>query len=357
MADEPSTPQRPGTVAGAGMSDGAASFELGDFELQAGRRLHNARLVYRTYGTLAPDRSNVVLYPTSYGAQHTDTEWLIRPGGILDSRRWFVVVPNMFGNGLSTSPSHAQGAPAEFQVTHHDNVAAQDRLLREVFGIEELALVYGWSMGAQQAYHWAVLHPERVRRVAALCGTARTGEHNIVFLRSLEAALMADPAWDGTRFTTTPERGFRAFARIYASWAASQAFYRRGLYRQLGYADLNDYLVRSWEASYRRRHPADLLAMLDTWIACDVSATPRHRGDLAAALGSIRARVLVMPSATDLYFTPDDCAADAAAIPGARLCPIPSIWGHRAGNPYQNAQDERFIRHAIEELTATVTGR
>jgi homoserine O-acetyltransferase len=334
------------------MSDGAAAFELGDFALQDGRRLPDARLVYRTYGTLAPDRSNVVLYPTSYGAQHTDTEWLIRPGGILDPRRWFVVIPNMFGNGLSSSPSHARGAPADFRVTHHDNVAAQDRLLREVFGIEELALVYGWSMGAQQAYHWAVLHPQRVRRVAALCGTARTSDHNIVFLRSLEAALTADGAWDGTCFTATPERGFRAFARIYASWAASQAFYRRRLYRELGYADLDDYLVRSWEASYRRRHPADLLAMLDTWIACDVSATPRHRGDLAAALKSIRARVLVMPSATDLYFTPDDCAADAAAIPGARLCTIPSIWGHRAGNPYQNTQDEQFIRQAIEELTA-----
>src|SRR5438552_789210 len=197
---------------------GLGSFELGNFELQGGRVLRDARLVYRTHGALAPDRSNVVLYPTSYGAHHTDIEWLIRPDGFLDPRRFFVVIPNMFGNGLSSSPSHAQGVPADFGVTHHDNVAAQDRLLREVFGI----------------------------------------------------------------------------------------------------ADLADYLVRSWEASYRRRDPADLLAMLDTWIACDVSATPRHGRDLAAALGSIRARVLVMPSATDLYFTPEDCAADAAAIPDAR---------------------------------------
>jgi homoserine O-acetyltransferase len=334
------------------MSDGAAAFELGSFNLQSGRLLRDAKLVYRVYGRLAPDRSNVVLYPTSYGAQHADIDWLIQPMGILDPRRWFVIIVNMFGNGLSTSPSHMQDDAADFAVTHHDNVGAQDRLLREVFGVEELALVYGWSMGAQQAYHWAVLHPERVRCVAALCGTARTSEHNLVFLRSLEAALKADPTWDGTRFVAAPERGIRAFARIYASWAASQAFYRRRLYRDLGYADLEDYLLRSWEASYRRRHPADLLAMLETWMACDVAANPRHRGDLATALGSIRARVLVMPSATDLYFTPDDCAADAAAIPGARLLPIPSIWGHRAGNPYQNPEDASFIRNAIEELTA-----
>ncbi len=335
------------------MTDGAAVFELGSFKLQSGLVLTDAKLVYRVYGTLAPDRSNVVLYPTSYGAHHTDIEWLIKPDGILDPQRWLIVIPNMFGNGLSTSPSHLQGSPADVAVTHHDNVAAQDRLLREVLGVEELALVYGWSMGAQQAYHWAVLHPDRVRHIAAVCGTARTTDHNIVFLRSLEAALEADPAWNGARFTAPPLRGFRAFARIYASWAASQAFYRKGIYRELGYTDLDDYLVRSWEASYLRRHPADLLAMLRTWIACDVSANPVHRGDLGAALGSIKAKALVMPSATDLYFTPEDCAANAAAIPGARCLTIPSIWGHRAGNPYQNPEDEFFIRRAIEELMQT----
>jgi homoserine O-acetyltransferase len=332
------------------MSNAGAVFELGPLTLQSGEFLPDAKLVYRTYGALAPDRSNVVLYPTSYAAQHSDIDWLIGTDGILDPRRWFIVIPNMFGNGLSTSPSHLQGHG--FNATHFDNVAAQDRLLREVFGIEQLALVYGWSMGAQQAYHWAVLHPERVQRMAALCGTARTSPHNILFLRSLEAALHADPAWDGERFLEPPLRGLRAFARIYASWAASQAFYREGLHLTLGYSDLEDYLVRSWEASYRRRDAADLLAMLRTWLACDVSANPVHRGNLAAALGAIRARTLVMPSATDLYFTPEDCAADAAAIRGARLLTIPSIWGHRAGNPWQNPEDARFIREAIVKLMA-----
>jgi homoserine O-acetyltransferase/O-succinyltransferase len=330
------------------MSDEPATFELGSFRLQSGALLTDARLVYRTYGRLLPDRSNAVLYPTSFGAQHDDIAWLVAPDGILDPNRYFVIIPNMFGNGLSTSPS--QVGRAGTLVTHHDNVAAQRRLLDEVFGIDKLALIYGWSMGAQQAYHWAVLEPERVAHVAALCGTARTSQHNLVFLKSLEAALLTDPAWDGRRFVHTPERGFRAFARIYASWAASQAFYRAELYRTLGYSDLEDYLLRAWEANYRRRDALDLLAMLRTWMASDVSDNPRHGGDLARALGSIRARTLVMASATDLYFTPEDCAADARAIPGARLLTIPSIWGHRAGNPYQNPDDARFIRSAVEEL-------
>jgi homoserine O-acetyltransferase/O-succinyltransferase len=332
------------------MSD-ASQFQLGAFPLQSGAVLPNAKLVYRTYGTLAPDRSNVVLYPTSYGAQHTDLEWLIHPDGILDPTRFFIVVPNMFGNGLSTSPSQLRGV--DFSVTHHDNVAAQERLLREVFGIENLALAYGWSMGAQQAYHFAVTYPERVRHLLTVCGTARTTPHNRVFLLSLEAALQADPAWDGQRFVATPERGFRAFARVYAGWAASQAFYRERLYEKLGFADLEDYLVRGWEASYRRRQPIDLLAMLRIWMDSDVSQTPRHGGDLEKALGAIRAKTLVMPSATDLYFTPEDCAREAAMIPAARVSTIPSIWGHRAGNPWQNPEDARFIGAALRELMAS----
>jgi homoserine O-acetyltransferase len=334
------------------MSHDGAVFELGDITLKSGVTLANAQLIYKTYGTLAPDRSNAVLYPTSYGAQHADIEWLVKPGGILDSSRFFVVIVNQLGNGLSTSPSQRPELAGRFIVSHFDNVAAQACLLREALGIDQLALVYGWSMGAQQAYHWAVIHPDRVQRIAAVCGTARTSDHNIVFLRSLEAALHADPTWDGTRFTGTPERGYRTFARIYASWAASQAFYRQRIYRELGYGDLEAYLTRAWEPSYRRRDPLDLLSMLRTWIDSDVSNDPRHDGDLAAALGSIRAKTLVLPSATDLYFTPEDCAAEAALIPNARLLTIPSIWGHRAGNPFQNPEDARFIRSAIEELLA-----
>ncbi|MHC5599063.1 MAG: hypothetical protein ACYTXC_24490 [Nostoc sp.] len=73
------------------------------------------------------------------------------------------------------------------------------------------------------------------------------------------------------RFEATPERGYKAFARIYASWAASQRFYREGIYYKLGYTSLEDYLLRAWEPYYKQRGPHNLLAMIDTWLHCDVS--------------------------------------------------------------------------------------
>ena len=331
----------------------AKSLTFPNFELQCGVTLPQAELVYQTYGELNADRSNVILYPTSYGAQHTDIDWLIRPDGILDPTKWFIIIPNMFGNGLSTSPSNNSAcgfAEQGFWFTHLDNVRAQAQLLTQVFGIDRLTMVYGWSMGAQQAYHWGVLYPDRVERIVALCGTARTTDHNRIFLESLRSALTADRTWTGQGFDGIPEQGFRTFARIYASWAASQAFYREKLYLQLGYESLDDYLWRGWEMGYRKRDPHNLLAMLDTWLRCDISNNSTHAGDIDRSLASICAKTLVMPSQTDLYFTPEDCAAEAAKIPNAKYLPIPSIWGHRAGNPHQNPKDADFIRTAVKEL-------
>lgn len=332
------------------------TFTIANFPLQCGAVLPAARLVYQTYGTLASDRRNAILYPTSYGAQHSDIDWLVRPDGILDTNRWFVIIPNMFGNGLSSSPSNDRLCglrEQRFWFSHVDNISAQRQMLQEVFAIERLALVYGWSMGAQQAYHWGALYPDRVEGLVTICGTARTTDHNQVFLESLRAALTADPAWTGDRFEGIPERGFKAFARIYASWAASQAFYREGIPYQQGFTSLEDYLVRGWEANYRRRDPHDLLAMIDTWIECDVSNNSTYRGDYFRALAAIQARVLVISATTDLYFTPEDCAAEAELIPHAEWRSLPSIWGHRAGNPYQNPEDEAWIRSAVWELLAS----
>ena len=329
------------------------TFELGAFQLQRGITLPGAKLVYQTYGTLAPDKSNAVLYPTSYGAHHTDIDWLIGPGKILDPNRYFIVIPNQFGNGLSSSPSNltepfGRGRYPVF--THWDNVTAQQRLLEEVFGIEKLALVYGWSMGGQQALHWGAIFPERVGRIAALCTSARTSPHNKVFLEGIRATLTADPAWRDGHFTEKPLRGLRAFSRVYAGWAQSQAFYRQELWRGMGFTSLEDFLIRGWEANFLRRAGEDLLSMIDTWMQSDISDNATYRGDLNRALGAITAKAVVMPSTTDLYFTAEDGAAETKLMPNAVFQPIKSDWGHRAGNPIFNAADANFIRAAVAEL-------
>lgn len=326
------------------------TFEAGDLPLQGGAVLSGARLAWKSYGTLSPARDNVILYPTSYSATHSGQEWRIGPDRILDPTRWFIVTPDMFGNGLSSSPSNDDAYPA--LVTTADNVAVQRRLLRERFGIERLACVYGFSMGAQQAYHWAALHPGEVERAIVVCGSARTATHNRVFLQSLLATLEAAPEHlGGGRFSAEPRAALRAFARIYAGWAMSQDWYRAGLHLQAA-TDLDDFLDREWEPGFTSCHAADLYAQARTWEAGDISANSLYGHDLERALAAIEARVLLMPGATDLYFPPADNQAELAFLRHAEMRPIPSIWGHRAGSPSRNAEDERFLREAVADWLA-----
>jgi homoserine O-acetyltransferase len=142
----------------------------------------------------------------------------------------------------------------------------------------------------------------------------------------------------------------RAFAHVYAAWGLSQDFYRAGLHRSaLGYPDLDAFIAEDWEGSFGKRRAANLYAQAMTWQEADISANDLYDGDLAAALGAITARVLLLPSETDLYFRVADNAAELEHLRKAELRPIPSIWGHRAGSPRDIPEDLAFLRAAVRE--------
>ena len=327
------------------------TFELGDIVLQAGITLRQAKLAYKTYGKLTPSRDNVIVMPTFYGGQHADTEAMMGRGRALDPAHYFIIVPNMFGNGLSSSPSNTP-PPLERaafpHVTLYDNVVCQHRLVTEHLGIKRIRLVVGFSMGAQQAFQWGALYSDIVQAIAPSCGSARTSPHNYLFLDGVKAALLADAAFADGWYETPPVKGLRAFSRVYTGWAFSQDFFREEEYRKAGLASMED-TVRFLEGYFRRRDANDLLAMLWTWQHADISANPQHKGDLAAALGAIHARAIVLPCITDLYFRVRDNELEVAQMPNAELRPIPSIWGHATGLG-GNPADNSFIDAALRDL-------
>jgi homoserine O-acetyltransferase len=329
-------------------------FELGDVRLQMGETLRDAKLAYRIYGTLDQARSNAIVYPTWYSGQHYDNEWLIGEGMALDPTRYCIIVPNMLGNGLSSSPSNTPPPydRARFpRVTVHDNVSVQHRLVTERLGIQRLQLVTGWSMGAGQTYQWAVSYPEMVARILPFCGSARTSRHNFVFLEGVKAALTADAAFQEGWYDKPPAKGLRAMARVYAGWGYSQAFYWQELYTQLGYSSLEDFLVGFWEGFFLKKDANNLLTMLWTWQHGDIGRTPGFDGDLERALGAIRAKAIVMPAEKDLYFPPEDNAYEVRHMPNAELRVIPGVWGHFAGGG-DNPTDTKFIDDSLKELLA-----
>ncbi len=84
----------------------------GDLTLRSGAVLsYDTLLSWKAHGTLSAAKDNVIIYPTSYGARHPDLEWLIGPDGVLDPTRYFIVILDQFGNGLSSSPSNTPIIP------------------------------------------------------------------------------------------------------------------------------------------------------------------------------------------------------------------------------------------------------
>ena len=165
-------------------------------------------------------------------------------------------------------------------ITIRDDVAAQYRLLTEVLRVQHLKMVVGYSMAAQQAYQWAVSHPDIVERIVPFCGTARTTAHNAVFLEGVRAALTADSAWMDGQYQTPPVRGLRALARVYAGWWFSQEFYKQELHRLLGFTSAMDCVVGFLEKRHMKRDANHILSMLRTWQLNDVSAGPAFGGCL-----------------------------------------------------------------------------
>lgn len=322
------------------------TFDAGDVRLESGATFRGARLAYKTYGTLAAKKDNAILLMTPFGAQHTDLEHQVANGRALDPDRYFIVIANLFGNGLSSSPGNLEAGQAWENFTLADNVRIQERALREVFGIEELALACGFSMGGMQALHWASMFPRKVRRFAAICATAKCSPHNWLFLEGLRLALtLGGDAVD-------PQERLRAFGRVFAGWAMSQPFYREESWRSLGFGSLDQYVANFWEANFARRHAGNLLAQIWAWQRADIGAGEMYRGRIDAALAAIEARGLMMPSATDMFMHADDARREAAAIPNAKIEVIASINGHRAGNPARGSVEDEAIERALKALLA-----
>jgi len=331
---------------------GHKTYVLGDVTLQSGLILKNAQLAYATYGTLNAAGDNAVLLPTFYTGTHLRNEALFGPGRAIDPSRHFVVSVNLFGNGYSSSPSNTsppQDGPRFPQTTLFDNVASQHRLLTEHLGVRRIALILGWSLAAMQAYQWAAQYPAMVDAILPYCGAARCSPINHAFLDGPKAALQADAAWKGGNYSSPPEKGLRAFGRVYVAWAYSHDFFRDELYRELGFATLEGFVL-DWEEDHLKWDANDLLAKIWTWQHGDIGNNPIYRGNFSRALQSIEARAIVMPCSVDMYFVPSDNAAEVANMRRAELRVFESPWGHCVASPGRVSEFQRALDEAAAEL-------
>jgi len=332
--------------------------DLGDFELASGQRIPDCKLAYQTHGKLNQKKDNAIVFPHMYSGTHRDMEMYVGEDMAIDPKEYFVIMPNQLGNGLSTSPHNTppqDGGMGNFpDVNIEDDIRAQHKLVTEEFGIEELELVLGWSMGAQQTYEWAVRFPEMVKRAAPIAGTAKVTPHDRLFIDAHMEAIRSDPAWNGG-FYDDPHAvitGLKRHAQLWSVMGLCTQFYHyeERAWERAGFMSVEDLMANFWEDWFLRMDPNDLLAMAKKWQNGDVSRNTD--GDLEAALGRIEAKTFVMPFEEDMFFPVSDCAHEESMIPDSELRPIPSLWGHFAMFGIFE-EDKQAIDDNIRELLET----
>lgn len=240
---------------------GFDTYSLGDFPLTSGETLPNAVIAYKTYGSPSLP---AIIYPTWFSGAISDNEWLIGPDKALNPSQYFIIVPAMFGNGQSSSPSNSPSSLRPFpDISIRDCVTAQHRLITEHLGVTHARCILGWSMGACQTYQWITQYPDFTDLAVPFCGSARTSVHNQVFLEGVKSALLSakrassagsargesTPAGDYSTWNEEERTaGLKAMGRVYAGWGFSQAFYREKLYEtKLGYTSLEGFMINFWE--------------------------------------------------------------------------------------------------------------
>jgi homoserine O-acetyltransferase/O-succinyltransferase len=326
-------------------------FVIKNFHTESGVVLPEARVVYGTYGHLNAAHDNVILLPSHYMANLHGYEWLMGPGHALNLNQYFLVTSELFGNGSSSSPSNT---PEPFHgprfpvMTIRDNVQAVHQLLLEDLKVTHLRAVIGFSMGAQQAFQWAVSYPTFADRIVATSGTAKTWPHGIVRLEGQIAAITNDPAFKNGDYIEQPKKGLETFGIVWTGWLFSQEWWRKELWRTDNPPGTTfEHVVNQFRTNFIPGADANnLILQMRTWEKHDVGATPGFDGNVEKALRSIKVPFLYMPSATDLYFPLEDAKYETQFMSTVSLVPIPSLWGHTAGAA-SNPADEKFLNEKI----------
>ncbi|HVH42909.1 MAG TPA: alpha/beta fold hydrolase [Labilithrix sp.] len=291
---------------------------LGTCTLESGEKIDDCRVGYRTFGKLDASKSNVVLFPTWFSG---DTKALteIVPDKIVDTKRFFLVLVDALGNGVSSAPSSSRSqSRLRFpKFTIHDMVESQRRLLREVLGVEKVFAVVGISMGGMQAYEWAVSHPAEVDRIVPIVGTPQlTTTDRLLWTTELHllqgSKAYADGEYRGRpkipalrelhwlMLTTPAHRNAETTRSAFPSWVATAG------------SDI----AFDWNDWHRQ---------LEAMLSHDVARA--DGGDLALAAKRVKAKGLVVVAEHDQMVNPEPSKAFAKAM-NASLVVLDGPCGH-----------------------------
>jgi homoserine O-acetyltransferase len=308
-------------AADTGAADGQQYAEFSECALESGESIALCRIGYRTFGTLNADKSNAVLVPTWYTGTSEGHVYLATPE-VIDPERYFVIVVDALGNGISSSPSNSETQPDERfpQITITDMINSQRRLLVERLEIPKLHAIVGLSMGGMQAFEWAVRYPDVADKIVAVVGSPRLPAFDIALWTSRNTLLemyreceCREPLEALAAFSMTqlvPNVLEQEVGRENAVAAIRERAAARAEQMTIG---------RSWDQQRQAE------AMIRHNVARE------YGDDIQRAAARVTSQLLVIVGADDRVVTPQP-AKDFAALLGATLVELDEDCGH--GDPW-----------------------
>ncbi len=320
-AQAPQQPPEPNTP-----YEGAQQFaNLGEFKLQSGAVIHDFRIGYRTVGDLNADKSNAVLWPTWLGGKARDLLAFVGPNNIVDSTKYFVILVDAIGDGITSSPSNKSSQPLmEFpQFTIRDMVESEYRLVTEVLHLTHLRAVMGLSMGGMQTFEWAVAHPDFMDLAIPMAGSPQSTSFDKLLWTEQMAALELDPAWNNGDPKGTFTRGAALSSEIGSMNITSPSY--RVAHTKPG--EFDAFLADTTKDPLDAAIVTNQIRQRQAIIALDIPA--EFGVTLEEAAKRVRAKMLVIVSPEDHMVNPAPAVEFANAI-GAPIVTLESACGHLA---------------------------
>jgi homoserine O-acetyltransferase/O-succinyltransferase len=310
-------------------ADGAQQFaSLGDLHLQNGGAIHDFRLGYRTLGKLNAEKSNTILFPTWLGGKSEDLLQFAGsgPNAYLDTNKYFVVLTDAIGDGVSTSPSNSKSQPLmEFpEFTIRDMVEAEHRFATEVLHVTHVHAVTGISMGGMQTFEWAVAYPDFMDEAIPVVGSIQSTSYDKLLWTSEINAIELDPAWNGGKPTGPITRGLFVADEISDMNLTSPAQH----VRETNAKDFDTLL-----AKIKKNSPsdagtaADYIRQRQAINRLDIPS--EFGGSAGSAAARVRAKLLIIVSPEDHMVNPTP-AIGFASLTGAPLIMMESPCGHES---------------------------
>jgi homoserine O-acetyltransferase/O-succinyltransferase len=313
------------SAAQAAPSEGAQQFaEFGDFRLRNGSVIHDFRLGYRTLGKLNEEKSNAIVWPSWLGGKSQDLLQFVGPANVLDSRRYFVILVDAIGDGVTSSPSNSKSQPlAKFpDFTIRDMVESQHRLVTDVLRLSHLRAVMGLSMGGMQTFEWGVACPDFMDLLIPIVGSPQSTSFDKLLWTAQIDAVELDPAWNHGNPTGPMDRSLGLVEEI-GSMNLTSPSYRVAETKPEGFdaflAGIRNSARGDAGTAWDRIRQRQAIMALD--IPAELGLT------LEQAAAKVHAKLLVIVSPEDHLVNPEPAMRFAAAV-GAPLVKLDSRCGH-----------------------------